>query len=158
MAGNKTNEDFLRNFGGFEANDLTNLLNCDTDFDEDSATIIKVSNYHDLEDIINKQIFKKTDQFKVLGFNAESIFSKLDNIKVFLETLKSNNIIFDAICINECWLDFFGEDLNLMGYEPFSLTRKCGRKGGLVTYILEDYKVIDLELYTDSQSWEGQFF
>ena len=154
----RKNEDFLRNYGGVRVNDLTNLLNSETDYDEEAANIIKVSNYHDIDDILSKPIFTNTNQFKVIGLNTESIFSKLDNIKVFVETLKSKNIFFDAICINECWLDYFGEDLNLEGYSPFSLTRKISSKGGLITYILEDYKVKELDLYTDSLSWEGQFF
>ena len=152
------NEQFLLNYGGMETNDLTNLLNCDTDIEENAATVINVSNYHDLDDILNKQIFTKKDHFKVIGFNTESIFSKLDKIKIFVETLKSKNIIFDAICINECWLDIFGEDLNIAGYTAFPLTSRVSNKGGLVTFILEDYKIKDLDLYKDSKSWEGQFF
>ena len=87
MAGKLKNEQFLRNYGGMEANDLTNLLNCDTEIEENSSTVIKISNYHDLDDILSKQIFAKKDQFKVIGFNSESIFSKLDKIKIFIETL-----------------------------------------------------------------------
>ena len=59
-------------------------------------------------------------------------------------------------------MDIYGEDLNLEGYLPFPLTERCGRKGGLVTFVLEDYKVKDLDLYPDSEiegkaAWEGQF-
>ena len=72
--------------------------------------------------------------------------------------LKSKNIIFDAICVNECWLESFGEDLNLMGYSSFHLPCKVSMKGGLVTYINENYRTKELDLYEDSTSWEGQFF
>ena len=77
-----------------EANDLTNILNCEAEAEENTSTIIKVSNYHDLEDLLNKPIFLKTNQFKIISFNAESIFSKLDEIKIFLETLKQKKHIF----------------------------------------------------------------
>ena len=162
MAGKQKNEKFLRNYGGLERNDLTNLLNNDSEYEENAATIIKMSNYHDIDDFLNKPIFRNKDQFKVLSFNAESIFSKLNDIKLFLETLRQSDVIFDALCINECWLDIYGEDLNLEGYLPFPLTERCGRKGGLVTFVLEDYKVKDLDLYPDSEiegkaAWEGQF-
>ena len=30
-------------------------------------------------------------------------------------------------------------------------------KGGLITYVLTDFRVTDLNLYSDSKSWEGQF-
>ena len=106
---------------------------------------------------MNKQILADNKQFKVISFNTESIFSKLDNIKLFLEALKSKNIFFDAICVDECWLVDFAEDLDLEGYTSFPLTRKVGMKGGLITYIDANYRVKDLDLYTDSMSWEGQF-
>ena len=127
------NEQFLCNYGGLESNDLTKILNSDSDIDENAATIINVSNYHDIDDLLNKPIFSKNNHFKILGFNTESINSKFDSIKLFLQTLKQKDIYFDAICINECWLETFGEDLELSGYSAFPLTRKTGSKGG-VTY------------------------
>ena len=48
MAGKQKNEKFLRNFGGLEINDLTKMLNYDSEIDESTATIIKMSNYHDI--------------------------------------------------------------------------------------------------------------
>ena len=59
MEGKLKNETFLRNFGGVESNDLTKILNCETEIDDSTTTFIQVSNYHDLEDIINKPIFLK---------------------------------------------------------------------------------------------------
>ena len=83
MAGKQKNEKFLRSYGGLEVNDLTKLLNHDSQIDDDAATIIKMSNYHDLDDILNKIVFTKMNQFKVFSFNSESIFSKLNDIKIF---------------------------------------------------------------------------
>ena len=145
MAGISKNRDFLRNYGGLEANDLTKILNCDSETDDNSASIIQMSNYHDIDDLLNKQTLTDNNHFKVLSFNTESIFSKLDNIKIFLELLNEKNIFFDAICINECWLDNFGEDLKLVGYSAFPLFRKVGMKGGLITYVLEDYRIKELD-------------
>ena len=136
---------------------MTNSLNCDSEIDENAATIIKVSNYHDMGDFFNLPIFSNKNQFKVLSFNTESLASKIDHIRVFLESLKLKNIFFDAICINECWLENFGEDLNLEGYSAKSLPQKVGLKGGLVTYIQSEYTVKELKLYSDKTSWEAQF-
>ena len=141
MAGKYKNEEFLRNFGGLEVNDITNIINCESEIGDNTATVIKVSNYHDMEDILNSKTLQSKTQFKILGFNTESISSKIDNIRIFLEALKLKDIFFDAICLNECWLEYFGEDLNLLGYTPFILTRKVGLKGGLVTYVQENYKI-----------------
>ena len=92
MAGKTKNEKFLKNFGGVAKNDLTNILNCDAEIDENAATIIKISNYHDLDDILNKQVFIQKNQFKVLSFNTESIFSKLDNMPSFFILFVSTNV------------------------------------------------------------------
>ena len=66
MVGKLKNESFLRNFGEVEPNDLTNLLNDESEADDSNTTIIKISNYHDLEDILNNQTLIKNDQFKML--------------------------------------------------------------------------------------------
>ena len=42
MVGKLKNENFLRNFGGMEANDLTNILNWEAEAEENTSTIIKV--------------------------------------------------------------------------------------------------------------------
>ena len=73
MEGKTKNEQFLRNFGGLAANDLTNILNCDSEIDDSASTIIKASNYHDIEDILNQEILLKPNQFKVLSFNSENL-------------------------------------------------------------------------------------
>ena len=83
MAGKSKNENFLRGFGGVEPNDLTNILNSESEIDDNSTTIINVSNYHDIDDFLDNQLFRKKNQFKILSFNAESIFSKLDSKKFF---------------------------------------------------------------------------
>ena len=59
MAGRSKSEQFLCNFGGLEANDLTKILNNDSEIDENAATLINISNYHDLEDILNNQILEE---------------------------------------------------------------------------------------------------
>ena len=157
MVGKTKNEKFLRNYGGMEVNDLTKILNFDSEIDDNAATVIQLSNYHDLDDVLEKPIFTQKNQYKVLSFNTESISSKFNNIKLVLELFKTKGIFFDSICINECWLDNFGDDLNLEGYSAFPLTCKTGTKGGLITYVQENYTVKDLKLYSDSKSWEGQF-
>ena len=108
MTGKLKNEQFLRNYGGVEINDLTNILNCESEIDDNTFTIIQVSNYHDLDDLLNKQIFLKKNQFKKISFNSESLFSKLDEIKIFLEILNSNNIYFDAIALMNVGLSLLG--------------------------------------------------
>ena len=154
---NQKNEEFLSNFGGVGSNDLTSILNCNLEENENSPTILRMSNYHDLDDLYSAQQLAKTNQFKVISFNVESLSNKVDNINILLNLLTKNHITFDAICINECWLEIFGDDLEIQGYHKLFLPRKVGFKGGLVTYIKNCYSSKSLDLYVESDYWEGQF-
>ena len=159
MDNTNKNEEFLRNYGGVDRNNLSNVIMEEhEDGDNIDNNKINTSNYHDFDDFDNMSIFKDKTQFKVLGFISESISSKHDRLKIFLEVLRNKNILFDAICINECWLEQFASDLNLEDYSPFSLPRKVGSKGGLLTFIHNSYQVNELNLYKESKEWEGQFF
>ena len=79
MASQLKNEKFLHNYGGLEANDLTNLLNCDSETDENAATVIKVSNYHDIDDLLNKNIFP--DRIN-LRYWASTLKASLANLTI----------------------------------------------------------------------------
>ena len=153
----RLNSSILQDYGGVDSNDLRNILNAESDYENQSLTIIKASNYHDVNHIINK-LSGKLNYFKVISFNAESIASKINEIKVFMELMSTYEVHFDAICINECWLENFGDDLNIQNYTAFSLNSNVGKKGGLITYISKNYTVKEINLYTNSSIWEGQFF
>ena len=154
MAG--LNASILQNYGGSDSNDLRNIINTESDYDDQSLTVINASNYHDTKDIVDK-LSNKLHHFKIISFNAESIASKINEIIIFVELMSTYSIHFDAICINECWLENFGDDLKIENYAPFFLTKKVGNKGGLVTYISTNYTVKEINHYTDSNIWEGQF-
>ena len=93
------NIEILRDYGGTDKNDLRTILNDEADYDDNSVITIQVSNYHDTNAIIS-HLKNKQQQFKLIGFNVESLNSKIDHIRIFISLLKDNNIIFDAICIN----------------------------------------------------------
>ena len=136
---------------------MTNILNCNSETEQSDFTTIRASNYHDFDNFKTMSVFTQKNHFKILSFNTESIASELDNLKIFIESLDKYGIQFDAICINECWLEYFGDDLNLMNYSAFHLSRKVGMKGGLITYLHKDFQAKEIDLYEDSKVWEGQF-
>ena len=73
------NNKILHDYGGTDTNNLRIILNDETEYDDNSATIIQASNYHDTDEIIYK-LKNKQNQFKILGLNAESLASKIDHI------------------------------------------------------------------------------
>ena len=78
----RLNSSILQDYGGVDSNDLRNILNAESDYENQSLTIIKASNYHDVNDIINK-LSGKLNYFQVISFNAESIASKIKQNKSF---------------------------------------------------------------------------
>ena len=65
---------------------------------------------------------------------------------------------FDAISLQECWLPE-GSDTNIFeipGYKLYPSFSKIGRKGGLITYVLEKFSCVELETDTNTKSnlWE----
>ena len=95
----RLNTSILQNYGGTEINDLRNILNSESDYNDNSLTIINASNYHDVNDIVNK-LSNKLNHFKIISFNKESISSKINEMKIFVELMSTNSIYFDAICTN----------------------------------------------------------
>ena len=106
-----TNQGILDNYGGLNANDFIRIFNGDSNDQDQSSLTLNQSNYHDLSDLLSGLVFKDQTQFKVLSFNTESLPSKIDNIKTFIETLKSEQVSYDAISVTECWLEQMGSDL-----------------------------------------------
>ena len=88
MINQSETEDFLRNYGGVNVNDLTKFLNSDDEILTNPTTII-VSNHHGIEDLTNNSMLKTDLNFKILSFNVKSLASKIDNIKIFVELLKN---------------------------------------------------------------------
>ena len=79
--------EFLLQFGGLQRNSLNFLLNAnnnDQAINNDEIEIIKYSPYFD--EIKLKNEFKdKTDTFKVLSLNCESINAKFDQLVIKLK-------------------------------------------------------------------------
>ena len=153
--------EFLLQFGGLQRNSLNFLLNAknnDQAINNDEIEIIKYSPYFD--EIKLKNEFKdKTDTFKVLSLNCESINAKFDQLVIKLKQLACCGIEFSVICLQETWLSNTS-DLSLLTIEGFNLIsqgRKCTTRGGLMIYIKEDLKFKELKLDNNSDIWEVQF-
>ena len=153
--------EFLLQFGGLQRNSLNFLLNAnnnDQTINNDEIEIIKYSPYFD-EIKLKKEFKDKTDTFKVLSLNCESINAKFDQLVIKLKQLACCGIEFSVICLQETWLSDTS-DLSLFTIEGFNLIsqgRKCTTRGGLMIYIKEDLKFKELKLDNNSDIWEVQF-
>ena len=153
--------DLLEHIGGVENNDLNAVLQINSKHDDQTETFVP-SNYYSIDDF--NKIGKNTDHnFSVLSLNIESIKSKFNQLIGLAEILDRNSCKIDAYLIQETWLDELQCKSNVInnyhipGYHTISLGHKCGRKGGIIIYLNENYTYSLRNLYTTSQHWEGLF-
>jgi hypothetical protein len=157
-------KDLLDAFGGIIRNDLIHILDLTPTGNLDDGNNIfipKPSNYFDMDGMIT---FLKTHhgKFTVLSLNARSIFDKHSAILSILEELHENNLSFDVVCVQECWLkeniDIHSLNINNykmihQGYNP-----ECSTRGGLVCYVNEELSPKITLRCNNFKTWEGLFF
>ena len=154
----------LDRFGGREKLDLNSIL-CNERDDESSETLYDakfMTNYLDLDSFCKN--YKNTNSFfKTISLNVESINAKHDLLLTLIETLRTSNSEPDAILCQECWLSTkekcTTDALNLLsipGYNTIAVEQKCGKKGGLLIYLKEEFQYVTRKLYEDSKDWEAQ--
>lgn len=103
--------------------------------------VFKTSSYYDVENL-KKVIIDHAHEFTVLSTNIESIYTSVNELKIFIDDLNKNcNFKFSVICLQEGWIpeSYDESQLNIPGYKIFSMSQSCGKKGGLVTYVDENY-------------------
>lgn len=148
--------DVLERFGGRSVNDLTNLIG---NVDEDNEmALVKHSPYYSVNDL-PKALHTSDDNFLVISLNAQSINAKISEVHIFIHQLLENNIKADVLCIQESWLsdDADISQIQIDGYSCISQGHRCSSHGGLIVYVNSKYKHDNLNLYVQSDVWEGLF-
>lgn len=154
-------EDILSPYGGIEQNDLTMQLQKGDDADNldmNENFFQNISNYFSTDDF-GHFIEANKSKFTCYTVNIECIGTKFNELVCFIHMLENeHHFRFDAISLQECWLPE-GSDTNIFeipGYKLYPSFSKIGRKGGLITYVLEKFSCVELETdtYTKSNLWE----
>ena len=135
---------------------LTDILNDEDDFDIESQTIINESKYYDLDELTAKMINIKNN-FSVLNLNIESINAKWDLLVSILTILESQEIFFSAITLQETWLDEDPKIYELKNYESYDQPRTSSQRGGLKTFIRQEFQSKKIDIYKKSEFWDGLF-
>ena len=151
-------EAFLEYCGGIENNSLWHLLNAQNNNIDDEPEIIKHSPYYN-DHSLNNLFLKKGNIFNILSLNCQSINAKFDQINIKLQELKNNGYEFSAICLQETWLTDNSDTSRFMidGYPLISQGKICTAHGGLAIYLCNKYDYNSVNIYQNSQVWEGQF-
>ena len=155
------NEDILLPYGGIESNDLSDYLQKGDDLDnidmnenifQTTSKYLSVDNYHTLA-------HSNSNKFTCYSLNIESVRSKFDELVAFIHIMANTyNFKFDSITLQECWLTE-GMDTSIFeipGYQMYPQYSNIGKKGGLITYVLDKYtcKLMDTSRFTSSKMWE----
>ncbi len=161
MCYSEFDREFLCNLGGVEKNSLLNRIDPYPIYeDNEEPIIIDHSSYYDIENLISVMKRNKK-QFSVFSTNIESINAKLDELKIFIEMLRSENVEFSAICIQEAWQtkqsDFSKFEINGYTLIPQGFSKLASYKGGLLIYLNEKYDYTRKLKIDNFLNWEGQF-
>ena len=150
-------ENILGSRGGLSRNNLLSLLENVNDID---TTILQTSEspYIDI-DHLHSFLNDYKNKFTILNLNIQSLNAKYDVFCALLHDLASTGFYFSVINIQETWVTN-KEDIKhflIPEYNAVALQATCSSHSGLVTYIHKKFQFVNLELYKQSQLWEGIF-
>ena len=149
----------LQHCGGIENNSLGHILKLDDEgFDENEIEVVKHSSYFD-DDSLYSLLEQHKDKFCILSTNIQSMNAKFDELEVLIDVLRKKDILFDAICIQESWLEE-NDDTSRFQLHDFSCItqgKSCSLKGGLIIYLNNKYRYSVKCNFNSSNIWEGQF-
>ena len=149
-----TIKDLLENVN-YEGFDLKSIISDESANDE-------MSLFNDIRYYNNNEFIKllkgKNDSFNVLSLNCQSLNSKFNQLKIYIELFKQNKVSIDAICLQETWIGDH-DDCSLLQLEDYNFIKKgksCSAHGGTAIYLHRQFNYDILEL-CESSFWDGLF-
>ena len=153
--------DILSNYGGINSNSFVHIsAPSNLNPDENEPIFDSLSPYFDIDSLKESTTADRLrNSFSILSLNAQSIHAKIEELRVFIHSLSKINILFDAICIQETWLDSNSDvsQLTISGYRIILHNKSASAHGGLAIYLRSDYEYSDFISIKDSELWEGLF-
>jgi exonuclease III len=148
----------LSNFGGVDLNSLNAIYSLGNDNPENfEPNFNSHSDYYDIDNL--NSIPSISTSFSIFSLNVQSLRTKVDAIRIFLNDLLSSETTFDALCFQETWLDA-NDDLSgikLDGYKLIHRPKSCSAHGGLAIYICDHYVHDVFHMTSTNTNWEGLF-
>ena len=133
---------------------LLNIID-ETHSEDGIPSIIQNSPYYTSESMLN--IFTDCESFKILSLNCQSLNSKFDQLKIYIEECYEAK--FDAICLQETWLNDNSElsMFQLKGYNLISKSKTASEHGGVAIYLKDNFRYTVLPIIIESNLWESLF-
>ena len=103
----------------------------DDDNDDISMqTELKSSNYYNFDEFLTFQRNHK-NKFRVFSFNAQSLRTKIDDLRYILQACSNHGAAIHIVTIQETWLDDNSPDMNIYGYKLIINPPRLNKRGGL---------------------------
>ena len=154
--------DLLDSHGGIFNNNLGNLLHLDgeNENDEDMEEItFKLSEYYDTNNI-NTYTNRNKNSINIMSLNTNSIWAKIDGLKIQLELFERLNHRVHIISAQESWLND-NQNVSLLDIEHYTTFTQVnqigGNKGGIVVYVHNSLNATKENFFSPSKKhlWEG---
>ncbi len=96
----RLNNEFFQHISGINNNSFIRVLDTDVDDNNElnSPQTISHSSYYDSKNI-STTLQTCKNKFTIFSTNIQSINAKIDELRLFIEHLKTFNFMFSAICI-----------------------------------------------------------
>jgi hypothetical protein len=132
-----TESDQLNSLNSDNSLDASALLNSHISDDENISQFFQThiqSTYHDLNSFI--LAYRHSSQPLILSINIQSLTSKYEHLKIFVQTLLTSHVPIDAILLQETWDIKYPHLLNMPGFQNIVYKTRTGmRVGGVGIYI-----------------------
>ena len=149
-------EEILKQYGGFEANNLAHLFDPETE--ENELDIIENSPYYSTQGMI-ESLQKFDGNFTLLTLNSQSLYAKISDLDILIQQFNERGIEIGAICIQETWLPpnsnnalLYLDNFNLIT-QGYSTTTH----GGLAIYVNSKYNTETFFSINESLLFEALF-
>ena len=151
------NIDLLTNMSGITS--LNSILERNNVEVEEEPNLISHSPYFTNEMFV-QTVQHKNNIFKCICMNIQSINAKIEQLRIYLDSLEQNNIKIDAIMLQETWIAE-NTDISLLhidGFNMISQPYQVTSHGGLIIYLHDEieYETISIDK-SPSGIWEGLF-
>ena len=165
MASNIFDNEILNKYGNdygdiLRSSILTTFSSINEDNEEiDAAPVFEKSEYLKPDDIENFMCERKS-HFSIFSLNVDSVNMKISELKIFIESLLTKNAGPSVITLQECIISKSTncDAFKIPGYDIIPQGKICSEKGGLITYVRDDFTGTERTgLYTKSDIFEAQF-
>ena len=139
-------------YNGFSLEHLMNEEN-----EDEEPKLLKNSRYYDNDKFIST-LQRKNSSFNIISLNCQSLNAKFNQLKIYLELLKQNNILISAIILQETWISD-QDDVSLLQLEDYNFISKgksCSAHGGVAIYLHKQFSY-SIMSHQESSSWDGIF-